>query len=272
MIKYYPENKLVIREKACLFKFFYFDEKLYFALYDYKSIFYSINTKEEVLKINQDYNPSLEFNDVSSLMSFLKENLIIKCKSVILRHREKVYEKKKIVVHEFNFFAKVDILSIKWGFKCQRMDLEDVEPLSQIVFIYPMHNLLLGIGSLINNEGDTLRINGRITYEDAKLMLKCNYLGKKCGFTQSIIKLLNLSSNVVNAGKYSSQINNIDDKNETKGRKSKFGGPGKKKKTEKVEFTEDLGDHTTQESEQNDIIFNAEKEKERKKKKKKNFL
>ena len=48
-----PEVKKAIKEKASLFKFFYFDEKLYFTLYDYKGIYYSMTPQEEVLKINQ---------------------------------------------------------------------------------------------------------------------------------------------------------------------------------------------------------------------------
>ena len=137
-----------------------------------------------------------------------------------------------------------------------------------------MHNLLLGIGSLINNEEDTFRVNGEITYEDAKLMLKCNYLEKKCGFSQSIIKLLHLSSNVVNGGKFST-IMNIG---EEKGKKSKISGTGRKRKGEKITFTEDLGDHTTEENfaelnENNNYVdFKKEKVKNKNKKKEKKIL
>ncbi len=265
-----PEVKKSIKEKAALFKFFYFDEKLYFALFDYKCLYYSITPQEEVLKMNAELNPSLEFNDVYSLMNFLKENLIVQSRAISIKYRERNNEKKKSTIYEFNFFSKVDILSIKWCVKCMKMDMEYVEELSQLIFIYPMHNLLLGIGSLINNEGDTLRINGRITYEDAKLMLKCNYLGKKCGFTQSIIKLLNLSANVVNGGKYNTILDNGEEK-KNKGKGTKFGGPGKKKKVEKMEFTFDYNEPITQESSENvgsDNIYKENPDRVKKKKKK----
>ena len=86
------EKREDLKEKASLFKFFYFDEKLYFALFDNKSIFYSIIPREDVLKINKDLNPSLEFNDVFSLINFLKENLIVKNKSLAIRYKEKYYD------------------------------------------------------------------------------------------------------------------------------------------------------------------------------------
>ena len=130
-----PDNRERIKEKAALFKFFYFDEKLYFTLFDYKCIFYSIIPKEEVLKINEDLNPSLEFNDVSALMNFLKENLIVKSKAISIRHKEKIYEKKKSVINEFYFNSKVDILSIKWTVRCLKMNYEYIDELSQIIFI-----------------------------------------------------------------------------------------------------------------------------------------
>ena len=45
-----------------------------------------------MLKINKDLNPSLEFNDVLSLINFLKENLILKNKSLAIRYKEKYYD------------------------------------------------------------------------------------------------------------------------------------------------------------------------------------
>ena len=241
-------------------------------MYDYRNIYYSITPKEEVLKINEELNPSLEFNDVYSLMSFLKENLIVQSHAISIRHKEKENDKKKYPIHEFYFYSKVDILTIKWVVRCIKMEVEYIEELSQLIFLYPIHNLLIGIGSLINNEGDTLRINGRITYEDAKLMLKCNYLGKKCGFTQLIIKLLNLSANVVNGGKYNTVLDTGEEK-KYKGKGVKF-GPGKKKKVEKTEFTFDYDENVTQDSSDNygnDNLYKENNDKI-KKKKKKSFL
>jgi len=115
----------------------------------------------------------------------------------------------------------VDILSIKWIFKCEKVPFSFISDLSQCIFINPNHNFLLGIDNLINMPNNMIKNNttgiyNGISIKDAKIMIKCNYLGKKIGFNSSIIDLLNSSSCVVNGIRNSTideQKGEDDDKN-----------------------------------------------------------
>ena len=262
-------NKIKSSEKTVLFKFFYFQNKLYFILYDYADIYFSITEDKDILDTNKSLNSSLEFKDISSLIDFLKENLIIKNKNMIITYEEKemnsdVESKENIspeninkTYYEFNINSMVDILSIKWVFKCEKLQNCFVGELSQCIFINPIHNFLLSIGNLITIPNNLMKnsstglYNG-ISIDDAKLMIKCNYLGKKVGFNTSIIDLLNTSSYVVNGVRTSIDRNNEENEDENKGKKKqqinkkKFWGPMKHRKGEKVIFCEEAEEKITQ--------------------------
>ena len=126
-------NKINSKEKTILFKFFYHQNKLFFILYDYTNIYYSIIEDKEILENNKKLNPSLEFKDLYSLISFLKENLILQNKNLIIIFEEKDKNKEnesnenintenvENIYYEFMLNSMVDILSIKWIFKCQKL-------------------------------------------------------------------------------------------------------------------------------------------------------
>ena len=149
--------------------------------------------------------------------------------------------------------SMVDILSIKWLAKCEKVPSSYVSELSQCIFINPIHNFLLGIGNLINIPNNIIKNNSTgmyngISIEDAKIMVKCNYLGKKVGFSSSIIDLLNNSSCVVNGIKNNSTDEQINDeegkinkkKSQVMNKKNKLWGAMKHRKGEKITFCEDL--------------------------------
>ena len=256
-------NKIKSTEKTVLFKFFYHQNKLFFVLYDYSNIYYSIKEDKEILELNKTLNPSLEFKDLYSLISFLKENLILENKNLIISFEEKDKENEsnenintdnvEKIYYEFMLNSMVDILSIKWIAKCEKVPFILVNELAQCIFINPIHNFLLGIGNLINipnnlmKNSNTGMYNG-ISIEDAKIMIKCNYLGKKIGFSPSVIDLLNNSSSVVNGVK-NTLINEQNDDEESKNnnkkkqqmnKKNKLWGAMKHRKGEKITFCEDL--------------------------------
>ena len=258
-------NKINSTEKTILFKFFYHQNKLFFILYDYCNIYHSIIEDKEILEINKELNPSLEFKDLYSLISFLKENLIIQNKNLIITFDEKDKNKENEsnenintdnidkIYYEFMLNSMVDILSIKWLAKCEKVPSNYVSELSQCIFINPIHNLLLGIGNLINIPNNIMKNNSTgmyngISIEDAKIMVKCNYLGKKIGFSSSIIDLLNNSSCVVNGIKNNSIDEQINDeegkinkkKSQVMNKKNKLWGAMKHRKGEKITFCEDL--------------------------------
>ena len=258
-------NKIQSTEKTILFKFFYHQNKLFFILYDYCNIYYSIIEDKEILEINKELNPSLEFKDLYSLISFLKENLILQNKNLIITFDEKDKNKENEsnenintdnidkIYYEFMLNSMVDILSIKWLAKCEKVPSNFVSELSQCIFINPIHNLLLGIGNLINIPNNIMKNNSTgmyngISIEDAKIMVKCNYLGKKVGFTPSMIDLLSNSSYIVNGVKSTIvEKTNEDDgdkksKKQNMNKKNKYWGPMKHRKGEKVIFCEETND------------------------------
>jgi hypothetical protein len=267
-------NKIKSTEKTVLFKFFYHQNKLFFVLYDYSNIYYSINEDKEILELNKTLNPSLEFKDLYSLISFLKENLILENQNLTISFEEKDKENEsnenintdnvEKIYYEFMLNSMVDILSIKWIAKCEKIPFIFVNELAQCIFINPIHNFLLGIGNLINipnnlmKNSNTGMYNG-ISIEDAKIMIKCNYLGKKIGFSPSIIDLLNNSSSVVNGIK-NTIINEQNDDEESKNnnkkkqqiyKKNKLWGTMKHRKGEKIIFCEE--DEEENASKQNSI-------------------
>jgi len=274
-------NKIKSSEKTVLFKFFYFQNKLYFILYDYVDIYFSITEDKDILDTNKSLNSSLEFKDISSLIDFLKENLIIKNKNLIITYEEKEMsndeeykenispENMNKTYYEFIFNSIVDILSIKWVLKCEKLPNNLVPNLSQSIFINPIHNFLLGIGNLINYQNAIIKntstglYNG-ISVDDAKIMVKCNYLGKKVGFTSSLIDLLSCSSYVVNGIKNSinDRINEEDEDKKAKkkqqiNKKNKYWGPMKHRKGEKIIFCEETEDKVIQ-SGPSDILMSNE--------------
>ena len=274
-------NKIKSSEKTVLFKFFYFQNKLYFILYDYVDIYFSITEDKDILDTSKSLNSSLEFKDISSLIDFLKENLIIKNKNLIITYEEKEMsndeeykenispENMNKTYYEFIFNSIVDILSIKWVLKCEKLPNNLVPNLSQSIFINPIHNFLLGIGNLINYQNAIIKntstglYNG-ISVDDAKIMVKCNYLGKKVGFTSSLIDLLSCSSYVVNGIKNSinDRINEEDEEKKAKkkqqiNKKNKYWGPMKHRKGEKIIFCEETEDKVIQ-SGPSDILMSNE--------------
>ena len=274
-------NKIKSSEKTVLFKFFYFQNKLYFILYDYVDIYFSITEDKDILDTNKSLNSSLEFKDISSLIDFLKENLIIKNKNLIITYEEKEMsndeeykenispENMNKTYYEFIFNSIVDILSIKWVLKCEKLPNNLVPNLSQSIFINPIHNFLLGIGNLINYQNAIIKntstglYNG-VSIDDAKIMVKCNYLGKKVGFTSSLIDLLSCSSYVVNGIKNSinDRINEKKKKKKAKkkqqiNKKNKYWGPMKHRKGEKIIFCEETEDKVIQ-SGPSDILMSNE--------------
>ena len=104
-----------------------------------------------------------------------------------------------------------------------------------------------------------------ISIDDARLMIKSNYLGKKVGFTSSIIDLLSSSSSIVN-GIRNTSFNKIDDEDEEKkakkkqqiNKKNKYWGPMKHRKGEKIIFCEETEDKVTQ-SGSSDVLMLNEK-------------
>ena len=303
-------NKINTVEKTVLFKFFYSQNKLYFCLYDYMNIFYNILEDKEILELNKELNSSVEFNNIESLINFLKENLIIKNKNLILTYTDKKVEKDtenndnnidNNIIYEFTINSMLNSLMIKWIFNCEKVPESIIENLSQSLFINPIHNCLLGLGNLINDPNKIIQNSSTgfstgISINDALMMIKCNYLGKKVGFNSSIVNLLNCSSNVVNGYKIKNEESTTDDDekisckviNQNKKKKKFF--PMKKRKENKIEYIEDkeeiqnnnIDEHVTQTA-STDILFGdkilentqeergggASKEKDKKKKKKK---
>ena len=160
----------------------------------------------------------------------------------------------------------------KWIFKCQKLPDSYISEISQSIFVNPIHNFLLGIGNLINMPNNLMKnsttgmYNG-ISIDEAKIMTKCNYLGKKIGFSSSIIDLLNTSSRVVNGIKNNitdEQKNDDEEKNINKkkpmiNKKNKLWGAMKHRKGEKITFCEELEEEPVTQTYSTDIFTSLDK-------------
>ena len=307
-------NKINTFEKTVLFKFFYWQNKLYFCLFDYMNIYFNILEDKEILELNKDLNSSVEFNNIESLINFLKENLIFQNKNLIITYIDKKVERdnennevntnSNNIIYEFTINSMLNNLMIKWVFNCEKVPENIIEYLSQSLFINPVHNCLLGLGNLINDPNKIIQNSSTgfstgISTNDALMMIKCNYLGKKIGFNSSIINLLSCSSNVVNGYKIKNEESTTDDDEKVnckainQGKKKKKFYQMKKRKENKITYIEEkdeiennIDEHVTQTA-STEILFGdkilentqlekdsikeggASKEKDKKKKKKK---
>ena len=103
-----------------------------------------INKDKEILEINKKLNPSLEFKDIYTLISFLKENLILQNKNLIITFEQKdnnkeneskeninIENEENLYYYEFMLNSMVDILSIKWIAKCEKIPNAYVSELSK---------------------------------------------------------------------------------------------------------------------------------------------
>src|SRR5690242_13184956 len=98
-----------------LFRCCKYDSTLSFLMYDFKHLYFSQQSFPQVQKLNQEINPSLEFNDIHTLINFLLDN-VIKIENGLLITLEQ--ENNTI-----NFDILVDIVKVRWRFNCEKMEI-----------------------------------------------------------------------------------------------------------------------------------------------------
>lgn len=166
---------------SILFKLTYKNNFLYFLLYDYRSLYFSKQSSEEILTLNKLLNSSLEFTQLSSLISFLKDNLITQSQSLEIAKTKS--DKGNFI---FYFEQLVDILVVKYQFICSENNSYE---LMQKLFIRPMNNILLSLSAALNNG---------ISLSDMSKLVDNNFIGKKVPFTKEMEQLTIKSSIKVN--------------------------------------------------------------------------
>ncbi len=87
---------------------------LCFLLYDFKNIWLCQQPLPQVLKLNKEVNPSLEFNDINVLINFILDS-IIRVESDLTIYQENNF---------FHFEVLVDIIKVKWIFQCEKLEIQ----------------------------------------------------------------------------------------------------------------------------------------------------
>lgn len=234
-----------LNSNSILFKLTYKNDFLYFLLYDYKSLYFSKQSNEEILSLNKLLNNSLEFTQLSSLISFLKDNLITQSQSLEITQSNS--DKGDFL---FYFERLVDILVVKYQFICAENGSYE---LMQKLFIRPMNNILLSLSAALNNG---------ISLSDIGKLVDNNFMDKKVPFTKEMEQLTIKSSIKVNEIKEDlqeetkeSSSNNIGKiKNGIKIKNSK------KRNYEKAKFIVSDSESESKEDNQKKSEINEEKE------------
>lgn len=226
---------------SVLFKIASIDNSFHFLLYTYFHLYYSKQTSSQILSLNKTYNPSIEFSNFESLISFLIENLIRKNQSLLITSESNPKE----ALQTFMIESLVDIITIKYSFEANLIE-NDEDFISQQLFVKPLNNILLGLGQLINNENDIISnkpnskpgITSGISMKDCLTLVDNVFVNKKRGFTNGMTIITKESSIKVNK--------EITDNKPKEGQKEIINNVNTKErkvlKQRKVEKTKFIGD------------------------------
>ena len=203
---------------SILFRLCYYNSYLHFLIYDYMAIYYSKQTNHEIQKMNASLNPSLEFSEVNSLISFLTDSIMT---NQNIRFTEK---KGKNSNRVFTIEILVEILTVKWIFDCCEVQNDDNE-LAQSLFIKPVNNSLITFGMMVNKDNEILGKN-ILKYSEVLSLVGENFIEKKRGFTTLLSSIIKESSMKINKN-----FEVIKEGKEIKGVKEKKESSKKEKKT-----------------------------------------
>lgn len=176
------------------------DKYLYFLLYDFKSLYYSMQSFDEIQKLNQELNPSLEFNDVENLINFLIESIL-----KIENHLSISLSCDNDSI-EINFEVLYNIIKVKWSFNCEILDLniENNYILLQDLFVKPIINILFSFQQFISNEknivsNSTSTLNkSELNLSDVELVLGNIFVNKQKNFDKNLLRLTQESTKKIN--------------------------------------------------------------------------
>lgn len=284
----YPSSSFTY---SVLFKLTNIENSFHFLLYTYSHLYYSKQTSSQILSLNKTYNPSIEFSNLDSLISFLIENLIRKNQSLLITSQSNL----KDTSQTFMFESLVDIITVKYSFEANLIE-DDDNFISQQLFVKPLNNILLGLGQLINNENDIIsnRPNGKnvitsgISVKDCFILVDNVFVNKKRGFSngmtivtkESSIKVNNEVTENKQNGDQKEIINNVNTKErkipkQRKFEKTKFIGD----EIEDVDKKDDNDDNDENKLKQKtikenkiELSQNLKKDIKKSKKKKMNFI
>jgi hypothetical protein len=102
------------------------DSTLCFLLYDYRTLYFCRQNFDEINKLNKEINSSLEFSDINSLLNFLLENLIRAENNLSIIQNNTI----------FSFEILVDIIKVKWMFKCDRLGFMENDQVNKQIINY----------------------------------------------------------------------------------------------------------------------------------------
>ena len=247
---------------SVLFKITNIENSFHFLLYTYSHLYYSKQTSSQILSLNKTYNPSIEFSNLGSLISFLIENLIRKNQSLLISSQSNPKEASQTFMIE----SLVDIITIKYSFEANLIENDD-DFISQQLFVKPLNNILLGLGQLINNENDIIsnKPNGKpgitsgISVKDCLTLVDNVFVNKKRGFSNGMTMVTKESSIKVNK-EVSDNKQNEDQKEILYNVNTKERKIPKQRKVEKTKFIGDEIEDVDKKDDENKLKQNIVKE------------
>jgi hypothetical protein len=116
---------------------------LNFIVYDFEKMYICQQDFNRISSLNKELNPSLEFEEIESLLNFLLENLLKSEKQIhITRNEERVY----------CFEVLVEIVNLKWLFECKEINCLDCTYLIQDLFAKPLLGILFCFQNYLSDE------------------------------------------------------------------------------------------------------------------------
>ena len=185
------------------------DNYLYYLLYDYKSLYYNKQVFEHIIKLNKELNPSLEFNDVNGLVSFLIDNIFKAENNLLITQSD----------NEFKFEIIVDIIKVHWSLKCEKLNLHDNLnnfEIAQNLFAKPVINLLFSFQQFLTNEKSITQNKTGLTTNnprndiytgDVNLYIGNLYTNRQKNFNKNLITLTAESTKCINSAKEKDHMN-----------------------------------------------------------------
>lgn len=256
-----------LENNSIVYKATYDNQALYFLLYDYESVYYTKQHNNEIFSLNKSLNASLEFNQLSSLVTFIVDNLI-KAEEKLIITKQKVCD-----LIMFAYETVIDILNVKWLFSCKKIN--NCNQLAQNLFIKPMNNIIISFGYLINLGQEIILVgkgsNSAVNVNDVITLINNAYINNNRGFSKLMGLLTKESTRKVNEAKYGKK----NEKEEQLKYKSELNADNKKRNKE---YKPSIGAQYIEEKQQSskdkdiDIQVQDKKDKKSKKKKKLQFI
>jgi hypothetical protein len=119
------QKKINIDDKFLMFRYIYKTDCFYTLFYELNGeIYISKQSEKEIIDINSNLNPWLDFSEINSLLNFLQKNLFSLSKDFLVFKNDK---------NNFFFESLIGTIKIKWKFSAIKLN-EKVSILKKKLF------------------------------------------------------------------------------------------------------------------------------------------